>query len=61
MSVGHHLISPASEGLFQRAIIQSGTVFNAISLHNSENRAYYASTLAEAVECTDEMGSEFSQ
>ena len=54
-SVSYHLASPLSSGLFQRAILESGTTVSASSSPVSPERALRAKGIvAETVNCTEE-------
>ncbi|XP_063592301.1 juvenile hormone esterase-like [Penaeus indicus] len=55
-SVHHHVLSPRSEGLFQRAIMQSGTSVNPFSVGIDHRQA--AHTLGASLGCQADAGSE---
>ena len=61
-SVSYHLASPLSGGLFQRAILESGTSVSASSSPVSPERALRAKDIvAESVNCTAETDAEMLQ
>ena len=61
-SVSYHLASPLSRGLFQRAILESGTSVSASSSPVSPERALRAKDIvAQSVNCTAETDHEMLQ
>lgn len=54
-SVGIHLISPKSKGLFRRAIMQSGSPFTSTLVNRKEDAAYAAGELARVLNCPPPM------
>lgn len=54
LSVGMHLISPKSKGLFKRAIMQSGNPFTKVIISDKVQARLRASTLASALGCETE-------
>lgn len=50
-SVNYHLISPLSESLFHRAILQSGTATNGWAFDTVQNQLTRTVALAESVDC----------
>ena len=55
LSVAMHLISPKSEGLFQRAILQSGTALApSWGMNTPERAVLLGNLLAEGLECDQE-------
>ncbi|XP_076365001.1 acetylcholinesterase-like [Tachypleus tridentatus] len=51
-SVSLHLLSPLSKGLFNNAIMESGSVFNSWSIHDHETAINQGLILAEALNCS---------
>lgn len=54
-SVGIHLMSPKSKGLFRRAIMQSGSPFTSTLVNRKEDAAYGAGELARVLNCPPPM------
>ncbi|XP_013790879.1 acetylcholinesterase-like [Limulus polyphemus] len=51
-SVSLHLLSPLSKGLFNNAIMESGSILNSWSFHDRETAINQGLLLAEAVNCS---------
>lgn len=53
MSVGLHLVSPMSRGLFHRAALMSGSVFPPYQLEMPKSQNYLIDRLARVIGCND--------
>lgn len=54
--VGYHMLSPLSQGLFQQAILQSGTAFESWANFSAEKSIGMAEKLFDLLECPYAMG-----
>lgn len=55
ISANLHLLSPLSRGLFQRAILQSGTIFSASYMTTIDNAVRVSNHFASTVGCSDNI------
>lgn len=55
ISANFHLLSPLSRGLFQRAVLQSGSLFSARYLTNTQDAVRTSNEFAEAIGCTNDI------
>ena len=52
-SVSYHLLSPLSSGLFNKAIVQSGSVYNEMVYRTKEENLKQSKAFAKSLGCTD--------